>query len=169
MQAARVIAEEPAQLYGQLLIRLPRGIAFDMDKLLDDAARWRDRTWLRPLSAKPGEPFLRSFGPVSGSARAVTISDNAAVVLVGDDSGGLSAWDTDSGEQLWAGNVGATVNAVAYRPRSFEALLARGAGTVAGWSLADRRVRPFARDPDHPVAALAVDEKTVLYCAGATV
>src|SRR4051794_12200083 len=89
MQASRLIAEEPAQLYGQLLIRLPRGIAFDLDKLLDDAERWRDRTWLRPLSAKPGEPFLRSFGPVSGSARAVAISDNAAVVLVGTDSGGL--------------------------------------------------------------------------------
>jgi WD40 repeat protein len=169
MQAARLVADEPGQLYGQLLARVPRGVASDMDKLLDDAARWRERTWLRPLSTIHGDLFLRSFGPVNGFARALAISDDAAVVLVGDGVGGLSVWDTDSGEQLWAGNAGAAVNAAAYRPGSFEALVALGDGTVARWSLADRRVRPFARDPDRSIAALAVDENTVLYCAGATV
>ena len=169
MQAASLVADEPGQLYRQLLARVPRGVAPDLDKLLVDAARWRERTWLRPLAAIHGDLFLRSFGPVNGFARAVAISDDAAVVLVGDGAGGLSAWDTDSGEQLWAGRAGAVVNAVAYRPGSFEALVALGDGTVARWSLADRRVRPFARDPDHSVAALAVDENTVLYGAGATV
>ena len=168
-QAARLVADEPGQLYGQLLARVSRGTAADLDQLLDDAARWRERTWLRPLSAIHGDLFLRSFGPVSGFARAIAISDNAEVVLVGDDAGGLSAWDTDSGEQLWAGNAGAAVSAVAYRPGSFEALVALGDGTLARWSLADRRVRPFARDPGRSVAALAVDENTVLYGAGASV
>jgi WD40 repeat protein len=168
-QASRLVADDPAQLCGQLLARVPRGVASDLDQLLDDAARWRERTWLRPLTTIHGDLFLRSFGPVNGFARAVAISDNATVVLVGDDAGGLSAWDTDSGEQLWAGRAGAAVNAVAYRPGSFEALVALGDGTLARWSLADRRVRPFARDPDGPVAALAVDGNTVLYCAGTTV
>lgn len=169
MQAARLITDEPGQLHAQLLARLPRGAAPDMDRLLDDAARWRERTWLRPLSAIHGDLFLRSFGPVNGFARAVALSDNATVVLVGDDARGLSAWDTDSGEQLWVGDTGAAVNAVAYRPGSFEALVALGDGTVARWSLADRRVRPLARVTDRSVAALAVDENMVLYCAGATV
>jgi WD40 repeat protein len=168
-QAAGLLAEEPDQLCGQLLARVTRGVAFDMDKLLDDAARWRGRPWLRPLCTIHGDRFLRSFGPVNGHARATAINDSATVVLVGDSTGGLSAWDTDSGEQLWAGNAGAAVHAVVYRPASFEALVGLADGIVARWSLADRRVRPFARGPHGSVVALAVDENTVLYCTGAAV
>jgi WD40 repeat protein len=168
-QAARLVAGEPTQLYGQLLARIPRGVAFDIDKLLDDAARWRERPWLRPLSTIHGDLFLRSLGPVNGHAHAVAISDSATVVLVGDSTGGLSAWDTDSGEQLWAGNAGAAVNAVAYRPASFEALVALENGIVARWSLADRQVRPFVRGPRDSVRALAVDENEILYCTGAAI
>jgi WD40 repeat protein len=169
MQTARLVTEDPSELYGQLLARIPRGLAPDVDKLLDDAAGWRERTWLSPLSAFHGDLFLRSFGPVNGFARAVAVSDNAAVVLVGDSAGGLTAWDTDSGEQLWAGDAGAPVSAIVYRPRSFEALVALANGTVGRWSLADRRVRTVAHDPDRPVPALAVNDNTLLYCAGATV
>lgn len=169
MQTARLITDDPSQLYGQLLARVPRGVARDMDELLDEAARWRERTWLRPLSAFQGDLFLRSFGPVNGFARAVAISDNARVVLVGDDSGGLTAWDSDSGERLGAGEAGAPVNAIVYRPRSYEALVALADGTVGLWSHADRRVRPLAHDADHSIPALAVRDNTLLYCAGAAV
>ena len=58
MQAASLVADEPGQLHGQLLARVPRGVAPDMDKLLADAARWRERTWLRPLAAIHGDLFL---------------------------------------------------------------------------------------------------------------
>lgn len=169
VQAARHVVDEPGQLYGQLLARLPSGVAPDMDKLLDDAAQWRERTWLRPLSTVRGDQYIRSFGPVSGFPDAVAISDDCTVVLVGDRAGGLSAWNTGSGEQLWAGNAGSAVNAAAFRPGSFEALVALEDGTLARWSLADRRLRPFVRDSDHSVAALAVDENKILYCTGSTV
>ena len=169
MHTATLVPDEPSQLYGQLLARLPRGLALDVDRLLDDVGRWRERSWLRPLSAFHGDLFLRSFGPVNGFARAVAISDDGTVVVVGDSAGALTAWDTDSGEQLWAGDAGAPVNAIAYRPGSFEALMALADGTVARWSLAEGRVRPFAHDPDRSVPALAVNDNTLLYCAGVTV
>ncbi|HET9894564.1 MAG TPA: WD40 repeat domain-containing protein [Streptosporangiaceae bacterium] len=169
MQITRLVTDEPGQLCGQLLARVPRGVAPDLDMLLDDAARWHERTWLRPLTTIHGDLFLRSLGPVSGFAGAVAISDDAALILVGDGTGRLSAWDADSGEQLWSGGAGAAVNAVTYRPGSFEALVALEDGTVARWSLADRRVRPFACDPGRSVAGLAADENIALYCAGASV
>jgi WD40 repeat protein len=169
LQAARLMADDPGQLYGQLLARVPRGIAPDLDTLLSDAVQWREQHWLRPLAAYHGDQFLRSFGPVSGFAGAVTIHDDAEVVLVGDGTGGLSAWNVDSGARLWAGHAGAPVTVVRYRPGSFEALVALADGTVARWSLADRRVRAFARHPDRPVSALAVDGNTALYGAGRTV
>jgi WD40 repeat protein len=169
VQSARLVVDEPGQLYGQLLARVPRGTAPDVDKLLDEAAGWRDGTWLRPLSTVHGHLYIGSFGLVNGFVDAVAISDDSTVVLVGDRAGGLSAWNTGTGEQLWAGNAGAVVNAVTFRPGSFEALVALGDGTVARWSLADRRLRPFARDPDHSVAALAVNGNTIVYCAGPAV
>jgi WD40 repeat protein len=167
-QSARLVIDDLGQLYGQLLARVPRGVAADLDRLLDDAAGWRGGTWLRPLSKLQGRLYLRSFGPTTGFVDAVAISDDATVVLAGDRAGGLFAWNTDSGEQIWAGNAGAAVDAVAFQPGSFEAIVAAGA-TVARWSLADRRLRPFAPDPGRNVTALATDGRMVVYGAGSRV
>jgi WD40 repeat protein len=166
VQSARLVIDEPGQLYGQLLARVPPGTAPDVDKLLEEAARWRDGTWLRPLCTVHGHLYIGSFGPVNGFVDAVAISDDSSVVLVGDRAGSLSAWNTGIGEQLWAGNAGAVVNAVIFRPGSFEALVALGDGTMARWSLADRQLRRFVHNSDHSVAALAVEANSLVYCVG---
>jgi len=166
VQSARILGDDPAKLCGQLLARIPRGIAQDVDKLLDEAAAWRGGTWLRPLSTVHHHAHTGSFGPVSGFVDALAISDDSSVVLVGDRVGGLSAWNVNTGESLWSQNTGSEVNAVAFRSASFEALVALGDGTVARWSLADRRLRPCLRDPRHSVAALAIAGDTLVYCAG---
>ena len=168
-RSARLVADDTGKLYGQLLARIPRGTASDIDKMLDEAAEWRGDTWLHPLSTVHGQLHIRSFGPVKGFIDAVAISDDSAVILAGDRGGGLSAWNTETGEQLWLGSCGSAVNAVAFRPASFDAVVALSDGTVAHWSLANRRVRPFAGALRKSAEALAVNAHRILYCAGSSI
>ncbi|HEY2575951.1 MAG TPA: hypothetical protein VGI74_06555, partial [Streptosporangiaceae bacterium] len=43
-ESARILRTEPGQLRGQLLCRVPRAVAPDVDALLDEAAAWREVT-----------------------------------------------------------------------------------------------------------------------------
>ena len=169
VESARILRAEPGQLRGQLLSRVPRAIAADIDALLDDAATWREITWLRPLGAVRNQGYLASFGPVQGFVDAIAVSDDASVLIAGDRGGGLQAWDLRARERLWRQDTGAAVNAAAFRPGSFEAFIARDDGTIALWSLADRRLRPFATLQAGSVAGLAARDGVLVYGCGASV
>jgi WD40 repeat protein len=167
-QAARVLRTDPAQLRGQLLARIARGVAADIDALLEQAAAWRGGTWLQPLNQVPSFGYTASFGPVRGFIDALAISDDGSVVLAGDRSGGLHAWDLRTGELLWQQSGGAPVNAVVFRPSSYEALVALDDGTVGRWGLSDRRLRRWFQLAA-PVSSLAADSDMAVCGSGTAI
>ena len=81
VESARILRAEPGQFRSQLLSRVPRAVAADVDALLDDAASWREMTWLRPHGAVRNHGYLASFGPMKGFAGALAVSDDASVLL----------------------------------------------------------------------------------------
>jgi len=161
--AAPAVAADPAQFPGQLLARLPRGLAPDVDALLEEVATGAAAAWLRPHGAVWADGALASFGPVAGSAAALAVSDDASVLLAGDGDGGLHAWDLRSRERLWRQDTGAAVTAVTFRPGSFEAFAALDDGGIVRWSRAGRRLRPFTTLAAGSAASLAAGED-VLVC-----
>jgi WD40 repeat protein len=168
-ESARILRTEPGQLRGQLLCRVPRAVAPDVDALLDEAAAWREVTWLRPLGATREHGYLASFGPVKGFVDALAVSDDSSVLLAGGRDGGLHAWDLQTMEQLWHADAGPPVNAVTFRPDTFEAFIARDDGTIARWSVADRRLRPFTTLAAGSATSLAAWQGRLVYGCGMSV
>ncbi|HLX51090.1 MAG TPA: WD40 repeat domain-containing protein [Streptosporangiaceae bacterium] len=168
-ESARILRAAPGQLRGQLLSRVPRAVAPDVDALLDEAAAWRGATWLRPLGATREHGYLASFGPVQGFADALAVSDDASILLAGGQDGGLYAWDLQTMEQLWHAGNGPSVNAVTFRPDTCEALIAREDGTIVRWSVTDRRIRPFATLTAGTATSLAAWDGMLVYGCGMSV
>jgi len=166
VESARILRTDPGQLCGQLLARVPRTVAADVDALLDDAAAWREMTWLRPRGPVRGHGYLASFGPVKGFVDALAVSDDGSILMAGDRDGGLRAWELSSREQLWYQHTDAAINAVTFRPGSFDAFAARDDGTIARWSLADRRLRPFATLAAGSASSIAACNSAVVYGCG---
>jgi WD40 repeat protein len=164
-EAAQLLQHAPEQLCGQLLARVSRPADGDVAQLLDEAAAWRGTTWLRPLGAIHNHGYLASFGPVHGFVDAIAISDDGSVLLAGDRNGRLYAWDLRTRDQLWEAPVGAAVNAIAFRPDSFEAFVALEDGSIARWTPADQRLR-IHDQLGHAVTSLAVDATMVVFGGG---
>jgi WD40 repeat protein len=164
-EAAQLLQHAPEQLCGQLLARIPRPATGDVARLLDEAAAWREATWWKPSGTIHNHGYLASFGPVQGFVDAIAISDDGSVLLAGDRNGRLYAWDLRTRDQLWEAPAGAAVNAVAFRPDSFEAFVALEDGSVARWTPADQRLRIHDR-LGHAVTSLTVDATMVVYGGG---
>lgn len=169
VESARTLRDEPAQLRGQLLCRVPRDLAADVNAMLDEAASWRGATWLRPQSLIRGHGYLASFGPADGTVDAVAISDDASLLIAGDHDGGLQAWDLRSRELLWRQDTRSAVSAAAFRPRSFEAYVALTNGTITRWSLAERGLRPVVTLASGAATSLAVSDTALVYSSDRTV
>ena len=61
--------------------------------------------------------------------------------------------------------MGAAVNAIAFRPDSFEAIVALDDGSIARWTPADQRLRIHGQ-LGHAVTSLAVDATMVVFGGG---
>lgn len=164
-EAAQILEQHPEQLRGQLLARIPRPAAADLEVLLEAAAGWRGRAWWRPLGAVHSYGHLAALGPVPGVVDAMAFSDDGSVLLAGDREGGLHAWDVARRERFWSRSVGCAVNAIAFRPDSFEAFLALNDGIVARWSPADSRLRRYQEFEERAASAVAVGPD-MLVCSG---
>lgn len=165
-EAAQILQLQPEQLRGQLLARIPRPAAADLAALLDEAAGWRDGTWWRPYGIVHNHGYLASLGPVSGMVDAIAVSDDGSVLLSGSRAGELQAWDLARREQIWSSSAGYAVNAIAFRPGSFEAFVGLDDGIVARWSPGDRRLRRYEELEEYAVAALAVGDEMLVYSGG---
>lgn len=168
-ESSRTLRDEPVQLRGQLLCRVPRDLAADVNAMLDEAAAWRGTTWLRPQSLIRGHGYVASFGPADGTVDAVAVSDDASLLIAGDRDGGLEAWDLRSRELIWRQDTRGAVSAAAFRPGSFEAYVALTDGTIARWSLADRGLRPVVTLESGAATSLAVSETELVYSSALTV
>lgn len=165
-EAAQIVLHDPAQLRGQLLARIPRPATADLSTLLDESAAWRERTWLRPFSTAHNHGHLASFEPMVGMIDAVAVSDDATILLAGDRDGGLAAWDLTRRERIGSVETAAAVNAIAFRPGSYEAFVALNDGGVARWSPAEQRLRLYEELDEYAATALAVGAGMLVYSGG---
>jgi hypothetical protein len=93
-ESEQIVNAEPDQLRGQLLARIPRSGAADVSRMLDEASTWRASTWWwRPAGTIHNHGYTAAFGPVRGFVDAVAITDDASLLVAGDRSGELYAWD----------------------------------------------------------------------------
>jgi len=147
--AAQALADNPAQLPGQLLGRIPRPAPPTVEALLDHADRYDATPWLRPETAtlsRPGEKLVRSYR-LTGDVRAFATGTKVTAASATGESTLL--WDLahpaqpattipHSQELWWA------VVAFAHNGR----ILTSGKDhTIKVWDPAH---------PDHPVATFAV-------------
>lgn len=165
-EAEQILRDDPGQLRAQLLARVPRSGAADVARMLDEAAGWRAQTWWRPAGTIHNHGYLAAFGPVRGFVDAVAISDDGSLLLAGDRAGVLYAWDLRDRQLIWQGEMASPVNAVAFRPGSFEAFVGLDDGGVGRWSLADRRLRVEHNTGRYAVSSLAAGADTIIFGAG---
>ncbi|HEV8486398.1 MAG TPA: DUF4062 domain-containing protein [Blastocatellia bacterium] len=100
LRAAHILAREKKELAGQLLGRLMSYESPAIQKMLDQAARWRPAgLWVRPITpslAGPGEPLLK--GLLGTSAVAVTSDLHKAISC--SDEGVIRVWDIERDVEL---------------------------------------------------------------------
>lgn len=165
-EAEQILRDEPDQLRGQLLARVPRSGAADVSRMLDEASGWRAGTWWRPVGTIHNHGYTAALGPVPGFVDAVAVTDDASLLLAGNRDGELYAWDLRSRELIWQEPTGSSVNAIAFGPGSFEAFVALDDGRVGRWSPAERRLRIEHQTERYPVTSLAVDAGMLVFGAG---
>jgi WD40 repeat protein len=99
--STHVLAQDTAQLAGQLLGRLASFERAGLHPLLEGAMRWRGAPWLRPLTPSlthAGGPLLRTLVH-NGAVRAVAVLPDGQRVVSGSRDGALKVWDLESGEE----------------------------------------------------------------------
>ncbi|MCG5446162.1 WD40 repeat domain-containing protein [Micromonospora sp. NIE79] len=165
-EAEHILRDQPDQLRGQLLARVAPSGAADVARMLGEASGWRVGTWWRPAGTIHNHGYLATFAPVLGFVDAVAMSDDASLLLAGDRDGQLYAWDLRSRELVRQESSGSPVNAVAFRPDSFEAFVGLDDGRVGRWSPADGRLRIGHQTGRYAVTSLAVDAGVLVFGAG---
>ena len=101
--ASHVLARRPEELAAQLLGRLARPASPGIEALLEQAAAWRGRPWLRPRKATltpPGGALIRTLAGHSGPVQAVAVTPDGRRAVSGSDDATLRLWDLESGREL---------------------------------------------------------------------
>ena len=101
--ASHVLARRPEELAAQLLGRLARPASPGIEALLEQAAAWRGRPWLRPRRATltpPGGALIRTLAGHSGPVQAVAVTPDGRRAVSGSDDATLRLWDLESGREL---------------------------------------------------------------------
>jgi WD40 repeat protein len=169
--AGHVLRDNPAQLAGQLLGRLPaRG---DLAHLLAEARAWHGAPWLRPLALlpMPSVPPPRTILPPAGKYAAyrstfALSSDGRSLLAAGSWAGGFGLWDVLSGRQrTHFGRHGLEIHELTLS-RDEQLLTSFDVtGRLQVWDLSANQPRltlQFERHEDGQQHALAPDGKMLL-------
>ncbi len=100
--SAHVLAQDKAQLAGQLLGRIPESWETLRERLLKDAVS-QNRTWLRPLRPSltaPGGPLVRTLDGHSGIVTGVALTADGKMAVSTSWDGTLKVWDLQNGAEL---------------------------------------------------------------------
>jgi len=101
--SAHILAKDKNQLAGQLLGRLQSFKEPEIQSTLEKARKYRNSTWLHPLTASltpPGGPLLRTLEGHTGWVRAVAVTNDGARAISASDDTTLKVWDLETGEQI---------------------------------------------------------------------
>ena len=101
--ASHALARRPEELAAQLLGRLARPASPGIEALLEQAAAWRGRPWLRPRRATltpPSGALIRTLAGHSGPVLAVAVTPDGRRAVSGSDDATLRLWDLESGREL---------------------------------------------------------------------
>jgi WD40 repeat protein len=156
--SAHVLARDKTQFAGQLLGRLTPGASPSLTSLLDEAARWRGTSWLRPLRptlTQAGGPLLRTIPVGNFSGAHLVLSSDGSRAFCTSYDGAIQEWDLGSGTRVRSLNrLPAPVNAISLVGPGLAAIAVDK--TVKLWDLnADRELRDFGGHTGH-VTSLAV-------------
>jgi WD40 repeat protein len=143
--SAHVLAQDKAQLAGQLLGRLMTPGSPEVQAVLEQAKQWKGIVWLRPLMPSlmpPGGPLLRTLMGHAESVNAVAVTPDSqrAVSAAGSWSNSsdnsLKVWDLESGMELFMlrGHTGST-RGVVVTPDGRYAISASLDSTLKVWDL----------------------------------
>ena len=166
--SAPALADDPAQLPGQLIGRLQDEHHSALDRLLDQAASWSGGPWLCPSAGALATPYgplrltLRPSGPVGS----IAVTADNRLVCAGLD-GMVRVWDLDSARELYAleGHTG-WLNAVAVSADGRRVVSATSHyGTLRVWDLDSGRELRTLEGHTGWVRAVAVtaDGRQVLF------
>jgi WD40 repeat protein len=101
--SAHILAEDPKELPGQLVSRLPEKVAQKIDSLRSQAAAWRQFPWLCPVTPNltpAGGPLERSLVGHEGEVRRVEILPDERRIISMASDGPLRIWDTKTATEL---------------------------------------------------------------------
>lgn len=101
--SAHVLAEDPHQFAGQLIGRLLSCRPAAFESAIGQAARWRGRPWLRPLTARliaPGAALERTLTGHTGSVLSLALMRGGDVAVSGGTDGTVRVWDLKRWEAL---------------------------------------------------------------------
>jgi WD40 repeat protein len=158
--SAHILAEDQAQLAGQLLGRLVGHPLPELHGLLTGAAGQAPGSWLRPLTASltsPGGSLLRTLQGHEAEVTAVGLTPDGRAVVSGGADGTLKVWDLLTGwERRTLRGHGAEVTAVAVTADGRWAVSAAQDRTVRVWDLATGAARHVLEGHRHWVNAVVI-------------
>jgi WD40 repeat protein len=136
--SAHIIAQDKTQLAGQLLGRLAAHQRPGIRKVIEQAARWKGASWLRPLAqslASPDDSLLRAVQGYTLTVVAVALTTNGTKAVAGSGSGALETLDLKRGTKQLLNAPGNEISAVAITSNAKYAIASCGEGILKVWHL----------------------------------
>ncbi|PSB03888.1 beta-propeller domain-containing protein [Merismopedia glauca] len=152
--SAHVLAEDRTQLPGQLLGRLMSHSSIVIQKLLQQAQKWRYTSWLRPLtpSLTPPSGFLENTFE-GYSSPFVMMHDGQNVVS--QSFNGLKLWNLNTGAVIRSFDDSAPIEFLTLLPQTNRVLSASENGTLNLWNLEDGVTIGTWHTPHQQLVAIA--------------
>jgi WD40 repeat protein len=156
-RSAPTLAKESSHLAGQLLGRLLSYSGSEIRALLQQAAGWSDRSWLRPITAslaRPDTPRTESFIGVS----VIALSPDLRHAITCSDEGPIKIWDVEGQKEArTVGNYTAVTCVAAAAPDGRRVITSSADDTLRVWApLETNEPLHELRGHTAPITAVAI-------------
>jgi WD40 repeat protein len=174
--SAYVLADDRAQLSGQLLGRLPSGLSEAIDLLRMQIEQITRKPWLKPLRrllTPPGGALMFTLASHTARVRSLSLSPNGTTAMSASDDHTIKIWDLRRGtlEKTLTGHSD-SIRAVALLPGGERLVSAADDHTLRIWNLSSGLqeacidtqldwIRGLLTLPDPPGVASISDDRTI--------